>query len=68
MIALLKKQMGKRQGHRNSSTLYVVTAAELFSVNPKCQAELYYTVEDTGPTIRIIKKPKNLPVPPALTE
>lgn len=35
---------------------------------PKCQAELYYTVEDTGPTIRIIKKPKNLPVPPALTE
>lgn len=34
MIALLKKQMGKRQGHRSSSTLYAATAAELFSVNP----------------------------------
>lgn len=33
MIALLKKHMGKRQGHRSSSTLYVVTVAELFSVN-----------------------------------
>ena len=32
---------------------------------PKCQADLYYTVEDDGPTIRMIKKPKNLPVPPA---
>lgn len=35
---------------------------------PKCQADLYYTVDDKGPTIHIIKKPKNLPTPPALAE
>ena len=35
---------------------------------PKCQADLYYTVDDNGPTIRIIKRPKNLPIPPAMPE
>lgn len=34
MIALMIKQIGKRQEHRDSSTLYAATAAELFSVNP----------------------------------
>ena len=33
---------------------------------PKCQADLYYTVDDNGPTIRIIKQPKHLPIPPAM--
>ena len=33
---------------------------------PKCQAELYYEVGENGPTIKILKEPKNPPISPAV--
>ena len=33
---------------------------------PKCGAELFYEVNENGPTVKITKEPKNPPIVPAV--